>query len=165
MFMLAALTLTALTTVASADSLTPIFDPAPANSVSLLYDPSTGNLSYTGNGTLITTMELKSASSLFIPENVSSEIVWGPFDVKTKSKIFRLITAGIEGEDFGPVLPTGLSFDTVLSDIAIDGSIKPAGKLRDAPGGGPYLQGIPEPSSVVLAGLGLLSLLGLRRRS
>jgi hypothetical protein len=165
MLMLAIVALAGLTTAAHAGTLTPIYDPAPANSVTLLYDPATGNLSYSGNGTLISTIELKSAGQWFIPANLRPEIQLGPFDVATPAKMFRLITAGTEGEDFGPILPSGLSFDAVLADIAIDGSIKPAGKLHDAPGGGPYLLGIPEPSGLVLACCGLMCLLTRGGRS
>jgi hypothetical protein len=130
------------------------------------YDPGTGNLSYAGNGTLITSIELQSADSLFLPENLPGDgLHWRDLCcVYARSKFFQLITAGWEGTNFGPVLPPGLSVDAIIADITIDGSIKPSGKLWDAPGGGPYLYWVPEPSGLVLACCGWLGLLGSRRR-
>jgi hypothetical protein len=163
--MLAVAAMTALTAAAEAGTFTPVFEPATPNAVTVTYDPGTGNLSYAGNGTLITVIELRSAGSLFIPENLTIWVSRGPFGVFTRNKFFDLITAGTHGADFGPVLPPGLSVDAILADITIDGSIKPAGKLWDAPGGGPYLFWVPEPTGLVLGCCGLLSLLGLRRGS
>jgi hypothetical protein len=81
-------------------------------------------------------------------------------------KFFKLVTEGMAGVDIGPVLPGGLTAEFLLADMRVDGSIKPMGKLTAAPGGGPYLYlvPVPEPSSTLLCGCGLLSLRRFRYR-
>jgi hypothetical protein len=161
---LAFLAIVALATAANAGTLTMTQTPATANAATVTYDPANGNLSYAGNGTLISTMELQSPDGWFIPANLNPALTKGPFDVFTSAKFFQLITAGTEGADFGQVLAPNLTGDALMAQIAIDGSIKPSGKLDAATGGGPYLYVVPEPSSVVLVCCGLLGLFGLRRR-
>ncbi len=148
-----------------AAALTPIFPPV-SDAVTLTYEPSTGNLSYDGNGIDITTMEIKSAEGLFIPENVNSDIIVGPFDVFNTGKFFTLTTAPnqVAAVDIGPVLPTGLSFDAVLADLTVNGSLYPQGNLVTAPGGGPYLLQIPEPNTALLLALGLFGLVRFRSK-
>jgi hypothetical protein len=150
--------------VAQAGSFTMTTDPGVANGVVMTYDPGTGNIGYNGNGTLVSSFELISASSQLNPAGVNAGVISGPFDVFTSAKFFKLVTEGIGSVDIGPVLPAGLSGDALMADLAIDGSIKPAGKLDAAAGGGPYLYVVPEPSSLALVGCGLLGLLGLRRK-
>jgi hypothetical protein len=158
------LALVVLTTAANAGTLAPATGPATPNAYTLTYDPSNGNLSYAGNGTSITTSELISAGNLFKPEALDAGVVRGPFDVFTANKFFQLITAGTDGQNYGQVVPAGLSADAIIADMSIDGSIKPSGKLPAAAGGGPYLYVVPEPSSLALVCCGLLGLLGLRRK-
>jgi hypothetical protein len=79
-------------------------------------------------------------------------------------KFFKLVTEGVGAVDVGAILPPGLSADALAAELQVDGSIKPAGKLTAAPGGGPFLYVVPEPSSVALVCCGLLGLLGLRRK-
>jgi hypothetical protein len=145
------LALLALVTLATAAQAT----------VVVTYDPSTGNIGFNGNGTLVTSFELKSASSQLIPSGVNPGVISGPFDVLTPAKFFKLVTEGVGSVDIGPILPPGLTCDALLADLSIAGSIKPAGNLHDAPGG-VFL--CPEPSSAVLGGCGLLCLLGLPRK-
>jgi hypothetical protein len=161
---LTALTVCLLATNVFAGALAPTTNPATPNAATVTYDPANGNLSYAGNGTSITTMELKSAGKLFNPNALDAGVVRGPFDVFTTEKFFQLITAGTDGQNFGQVVPAGLSSDAIIADMQIDGSIKPSGKLPAAAGGGPYLYVVPEPSSLALVFCGLLGLLGLRRK-
>jgi len=131
--------------------------------VVVVYDPADGHLWMNGNGLKVTTFELKSAGAKFIPENVPAGTFSPPFDVARPAKLFKLSTGGMDGVDFGNVLPAGLTFEAVMQDLNVNGSILPRGYLVEAPGGGPYLYG-PEPSSFALIGCGLLGLLGLRRK-
>jgi hypothetical protein len=166
LFSLAVLALVVMTTAAGAGTFTRSDNPATPNAATVTYDPATGALGYWGNGTLISTMELKSASSMFIPGGVNDGVISGPFDVMSTAKFFKLATDGVTGVDVGTILPPGLSADAIMADLQVDGSIKPSGKLDAAAGGGPYLyvNVVPEPSSVALVCCGLLGLLGLRRK-
>jgi hypothetical protein len=162
---LTALTACLLATQVIAGALAPAPGPATPNAATVTYDPANGNLSYAGNGTSITTIELISASNMFIPANLDPGVPRGPFDIFTAGKFFQLITAGTDSVNFGPVLPAGLSCQAIVDDIAADGSIKPSGKLDAAPGGGPYVYCVPEPSSIALVCYGLLGILVLGRKS
>jgi hypothetical protein len=133
------------------------------NAAVLTYDPSTGSIGYNGHGTLISSFELKSINNRFDPALVNAGVISGPFDVLTSAKFFKLVTEGVDAVDIGPILPPGLGPGDVIAELEVDGSIKPSGKLVDAPGGGPYLLWVPEPSSLALVGGGLLGLLALRR--
>jgi hypothetical protein len=129
------------------------------NAIVVSYDPADGNLTYDGNGLLVSTMELKSSSGLFDPSKVNADVIVGPFDVFTSAKFFRLDTAGIARVDIGPVLPRELTVKLLIEDMQVECSFKP-GLCRSAPGAGPYLYviSVPEPSSVALVICGVLGL-------
>ena len=161
----AALFICTLASVASAQGLT-LGGASTPDAVSLIYDPATGNLSMDSGSVSVTTLEVKSAGSMFdaAKANETGQFV-PPFDVASAAKLFRLTTNGVNSLNFGDgVLPTGLSADALLADLSVNGSIKPSGGLGNAPGGGPYLYVVPEPSSILLAACGLLGVLGLRRK-
>ena len=123
--------------------------------ISLVYDPADGSLKLDAAGKKVTTLEVHSTAGYFTgtaPSQVSP-----PFDVFNATKFFLLKTAGIGDENFGPALAKGLSVDALSSDLKVAGSILPSGSL-----GTVDLVYIPEPSSLVLASLGLLGL--VRRR-
>ena len=61
--------------------------------------------------------------------------------------------------NFGQVLQPGLSKESLLAHLTIDGSYDGGGDLGDV-----YLQYVPEPSTVILMGLGLMGLLAAWRR-
>jgi hypothetical protein len=160
-----ALTVCLMATSAFAGRLELTDNPATRNALTLTYDPSNGDLSYAGHDMLITVLELKSAGNLFDPSKLDPGVARGPFDVFTSSTFFQLIAAGTEGQYFGPVLPTGLTGEVLVADIAIDGSVKPdpCGHLLCEVIPGPYLYVVPEPSSLALVCCGLFGLLIVRR--
>ena len=135
-----------------------------ANAVVLSYDPAAGSLAVAGNGLSITTFELKSAGSKFIPGGIPAGTISPPFDVATAAKIFKLSTGGFPSLDLGASYPKGLSADAVLADLDVNGSKLPSGNLGSGGGGGPYLYVVPEPSSIALVCCGLLGLLSIRRK-
>ena len=144
------------------------------NAVNVIYDPADGGLvmQATGNGSngsplMVTTLELQSAGA-FNPDGTCDQFKAGAFGVATASKMF-ILRAGADAVAetcVGTVMPLGLTtFDAASAVITkVDGSVTPSGKLPAAPGGGPYLHVVPEPSSVLLAVFGLLGLIGLRRK-
>ena len=159
---LAALSICTLASVANAAGLTMGSGASTPDAVSLIYDPADGNLMLDAGSVKVTTIEIKSAGSMF-GAAVPGMFV-PPFDVASATKLFKLTTAGVSSLDFGKILPAGLSGDALLADLSVNGSILPSGGLGNAPGGGPYLHVVPEPSSMLLIGCGLLGLLGLRRK-
>jgi hypothetical protein len=162
---LAALSVCLMATAVHAGEFTRSTDGTVTNGVVVTYDPGSGNLSYDGNGIMISSLELKSAGGWFDATKVNSDVISGPFDLINSGKFFKLVTPpGIASVDVGPVLPAGLTAEALLAEIEVDGSLVPIGKLPDAAGGGPYLYVVPEPSSLVLVFCGLLGLLGLRRK-
>jgi hypothetical protein len=150
-----------LASVAQAGTFTLTFQPVVPNAVVVTYDPANGNLSFDGNGVLIVAMEIISSNSLFDLLKANDGVIpWDPSGIPLK--FFKLSVEGIDRVDIGPVLPAGLTSEFLLADLQVDGSIKPSGKLTDAPGGGPYLFVVPEPSSLTLVACGVLGLLRLR---
>ena len=165
------LSLGLLPTTTSAQQLELAIGMPVANALNFFYDHSTGNFTAATNGVnsagaplLITTFELKSASGKFHIDGLCPTFGPGdPFAVKTPEKLFTLNTAGLSDICLGTVLGPGLSSAEIIEDLTISGSIKPGGSLAAAPGGGPYLIWLPEPSGLLLAAVGLLGLLRLRR--
>lgn len=145
--------------------------------VNITYMPTDGRDPNYGNvlaGTLvvestertITTFELISAGSLFRPDD-AADVFSPPFDVITEDKLFKLAAgdAAFSQLNFGPVLIGGLSEDALLADLTINGSLTPdgSGNNRLDANGLSVILGVPEPSSAALAGIGLLTVLSLRR--
>lgn len=115
----------------------------------------------------ISTTTLDSAGGHFDPSKAT--FVNSPpsnqFDVNNPFKFFVLtpLPEFATMIDFAPGYYL-IGIDDLSTDLTWDGSIAPRGHWSDAPGGGPYLLIIPEPSTAVLACLGVLSLLAGRRK-
>ncbi|MCA9212956.1 MAG: PEP-CTERM sorting domain-containing protein [Planctomycetales bacterium] len=129
-----------------------------ANAVNLIYSPDSGNLTIEAASN-VTTFELKSAGG-----NLTGAAggLGGLFDVNTGVKLFKLDPAGFgsPSHDFGAALKSGLSFADLGADLTVDGSLASGGSIV----GNIVAPAIPEPSSVVLAALAGLGLLGFRRK-
>jgi len=153
-------------TSAHANSLAGLVDSADAaGAVILVYDPADGNLRVQANDIEgVTTFELRSSSGMFSPENIPEGTLGASFDLGYADKVFKFDTTGFTQLDLGPILPTAMKGDELLTDLSVNGSLSPMGTLEDAPNGGPYLHVVPEPSSFVLSMVGLLAGLGLLRR-
>lgn len=136
--------------------------------LTLTYDPADGNLSMASDPRPVTSFELVSAGSKFIPGNVNGGIFTGLFDVASASKMFKLDPAGYSNLDFGKVLPASLSEADLAADLTLNGSFVPDGSGLngfDAPtGGGVVWNVVPEPSSIGLVLFGLVGMLRFRRK-
>ena len=120
--------------------------------VSLIYDPTDGRLVFEGAGRLVSVLEIVSSASLFTgpdsgcqnlpsPSRLLCEDLWHP------RKQFFLVTGGLSGLDYGRVLPTNLSADTLASDLTVNGAFLPSGAVNPVD-----LIVVPEPSTSCLAG-------------
>ncbi|MCA9200768.1 MAG: hypothetical protein KDA87_24685, partial [Planctomycetales bacterium] len=136
-----------------------------ADVLSLVYSPDTGNLSIDlgsgGAGALanLTTLEIRSAGGNFTgtrPGNLG-----GLFDVFNANKLFKLDPAGYGNLDFGPAMAKNLSGDALVADLLVDGSFVGGGGVGSVPVAlvHPDFM-VPEPSSMVMVALGLLSVAG-----
>lgn len=126
--------------------------------VSLIYDPTDGRIALDA-AIPVAIFEVISASGIFTGQR--PELIQPPFDVFTPSKLFFIRTAGISDTDFGLAAAPGLSKSFLGGDLTISGS-GPA-VLHFA--GGADLVYVPEPSSVSLLAVGLLTCGAIRRSS
>jgi hypothetical protein len=78
-------------------------------------------LSYDGSGNRVSAFELISPGGLFDPTKVDEDVVVGPFDIFTSFKFVKLVHGGVENVAIGPVLAAGLTAETLLSDMEVDG--------------------------------------------
>ena len=150
----------------SADGLHLSWSPSPVN---VIYDSTTGNLSVESTYRSITTFEIKSANNLFIPENIVPGIITRSFDIIRPDKLFKLSPQeeSYNNLDFGNIVTPGLTREQFIADMTIDGSLLLDNSSRHSLA----FHGlevnhviIPEPSSVMLLSLGLLSWFGGRRK-
>src|SRR5690606_37593069 len=108
------------------------------------YDPGTGHVRYEAMDHAVTIMELWAASGRFDPTSVHPNVLSGPFDLLTPFKFFKLVNNEGEGTrrvDIGPILPLGMSAETLLADISADAVLATEDRSPDL-----YLYVVPEPS-------------------
>jgi len=140
---------------------------------SLVYWEETGTLEVNApKSTELSSINVNSAGSKFIEANYDAAQFTGSFDTKTTGNFFKA-TFGSSFPSFvvgQSVMPAGMTPAEVLADLHIGAAADaPTGSLNGGGGLGVvdliYAPvAIPEPSSLILLGLGLLGLAVCRRR-
>ena len=129
--------------------------PPGVDGIQLIYSPENGDFRVESHVGAITTFEMKSVTGQFTA--VDNPLFGGLFDVNTHDKVFKLDPAGFESLILPGLLPPGLTFDAIATDLSIDGSLASGGTI-------PAVHLIPEPSGPILIVFGGLGMFWLRRR-
>ena len=128
---------------------------------SIIYDANTGEVAVDAPvGVELTSVNIDSAAGVFTGD--AAQNLGGSFDNDADGNIFKATFGSSFGSlSFGNVAQPGLSEDFVANDLTVVGSLAGGGDL-----GNVDLIYIPEPSAVVLFGLGLVGtvLVSQRRR-
>jgi hypothetical protein len=131
--------------------------PGGDGNATLIYNPGTGELAVEVGATQLTSINIDSAGAIFTGEPAMN--LGGSFDNDADNNIFKATFGSSFGSlTFGNVVQTGLSKEFVLGDLTVIGSLAGGGDL-----GAVDLRYVPEPSTFILAGIGLLGMIGLRR--
>lgn len=125
--------------------------------ISMVYDPADGSLALDAAGKQLTALEIVSAGGNFHGTRPPQAV--GLFDVFTNKKLFVLRPTNPFGdEEFGAILPLGLTREQVTADLAVSGALWPRGGL-----GTVDFVYAPEPSMLTWGSWGL-AFAGLFRR-
>ncbi len=124
---------------------------------SIVYNPGTGEVAEDAPATTqLTSINIDSASGIFT--GAAAQNLGGSFDNDSDANIFKATFGSSFGSlSFGAVAQAGLAESFLLSDLTVVGSLAGGGALGDVD-----LIYVPEPSSVALLMLGLLSIGGAR---
>jgi hypothetical protein len=123
---------------------------------SLVYNPGTGELAVDAPAAVqLTSINIDSASGVFTGAPAMN--LGGSFDNDANNNIFKATFGSSFGSlSFGNVAQSGLAEQFVLNDLTVVGSLAGGGDL-----GNVDLIYVPEPSTVALVAMGLLSIAGL----
>jgi hypothetical protein len=126
---------------------------------SIIYNAGTGEVAVDAPaGVQLTSVNIDSAGRIFT--GAPAQNLGGSFDNDADGNIFKATFGSSFGSlSFGNVAQAGLSQQFVLNDLTVVGSLAGGGAL-----GNVDLIYIPEPSTLVLVGLGLLGLAAARMR-
>jgi hypothetical protein len=127
---------------------------------SIVYDAGTGEVRVDAPaGTELTSVNIDSAAGIFA-NHANAQNLDGSFDTHSENNIFKATFGSSFGSlSFGMVATADLAKDFVANDLTVIGSLDGGGGLGDVD-----LVYIPEPSALLLLGLGLAGLLVMRRR-
>jgi hypothetical protein len=119
---------------------------------SVVYNPTTGEVAVDAPaGTQLTSINIDSAAGIFTASPAQN--LSGSFDNDSDANIFKATFGSSFGSlSFGNVAQAGLSEQFVLGDLTVVGSLAGGGGLGDVD-----LVYVPEPSTLMLLALGLLS--------
>jgi hypothetical protein len=123
---------------------------------SLVYNPGTGELSVDAPAAVqLTSINIDSSAGIFTGSPAQN--LGGSFDNDSDNNIFKATFGSSFGSiSFGNVAQSGLAEEFVLNDLAVVGSLAGGGDL-----GNVDLIYVPEPSTIALLAIGLLSIAGL----
>ena len=125
--------------------------------VMLRYDPVTGSLAVHSPSIPIHLMFVQANTPIIKPENADPDVFADPFDLINDSLIRFSEQFGVDGANFGNVLPPGLTQEQIESEISITGRFI----------GGAFIEPVwvPEPNTRAAAGGFLAPLIFVARRT
>ncbi|MEZ6119974.1 MAG: FG-GAP-like repeat-containing protein [Pirellulaceae bacterium] len=86
----------------------------------IIYDAGTGEVSLRNLGAPLTAFELTSDAGRFLLDSLEN---WnGPFDVVEANTLFRFDLAGFQELQLGKILANGVSWQSLVQDLKIDGA-------------------------------------------
>jgi hypothetical protein len=161
-------------TKTSAVSARSIDDAMPAVNMSekalnLIYDPNNGGLRISligGENTTppkLSTLLIQSNSNDFTGEK--PVLLFGALDDFQPSRLFKIDTNGFgPTADFGTPLASGKTPDHLMQSLSVTGSMMGGGSLEQIPVHLIHPAAVPEPTGLLLLGIGILAFVDPRRR-
>ena len=127
--------------------------------ISLGYSALTGSLWITTNRLRLTSINIDSAAGIFSGDPALN--LGGPTDNYTEHNIFKeTIGSSFGSLTFGSVAKRWLSFGFLQDDLTVTGTLEDGDTFSGA-----NLNYLPEPSSLVLLGTGLVCVLAVARKT
>ena len=129
-----------------------------SGNATITYNPANGEVGLEAGATDLTSINIDSAAAIFTGEPAQN--LGGSFDNDADNNIFKATFGSSFGSlSFGMVAQSGLSEEFIRNDLSAVGSLLGGGDL-----GVVDLNYVPEPSTVVLLGFGVVGLLAVARR-